>query len=141
MATYIETNVRYEKIAENGSKVQKVNEPYLVDALTVSEAEARVTEEVRPFISGEFLVSATKQINIAEIFRGPGDWWYKVKANFITINETTGVEKRTAFCYLVQATDFKCAYDRFVEGMKGTTIDYEIFSIAETKIMDVFDAK
>ena len=67
MALYFECKVRYEKMGENGL-VKKVNEPYLVDALTFTEAEARVTEEVKPFISGDFDVTAAKKTKIAEIF-------------------------------------------------------------------------
>lgn len=140
MAIYIEANVRYERTTDSTGKTQKVNEPYLVDAQSMSEAEARVTKEVSPFICGEFAVSATKQSNITEVFRGNGDWWYKVKVNFITVDEKTGAEKKVPYYYLVQAPDLKSAYDSFVEKMRNTVDDYEVHSIIETKIMDVFDA-
>jgi hypothetical protein len=120
--------------------IQKtVTEPYMVDALSFTEAEARITEEITPFISGEFTVSAVKRTNICEIFYDEtGDRWYKVKVNFITIDEKTAVEKRTANYMLVQASDFQKSYDNFMEGMKGTMADFEIASIVETPIMDVF---
>ena len=139
MALYFECKVKYDKMAENGS-VRKVNEPYLVDALTFTEAEARVTEEVKPFISGDFTVTAAKKSKIAEIFRANmhiADRFYLVKVNFITINEKTGQEKKAANLILVQASDFKDALSRFEELMKGIT-DYEIAAISETPIVDVF---
>lgn len=126
---------------ENG-KVKKVTEPYLVDALSFTEAEARIIEEVTPFISGDFTVSAVKKSNIAEIFRDDsGDKWYKVKVAFITIDEKTAAEKRKASYILVQSSDFKSAYDNFIDGMKGTMADFEIVAISETAIMDVYAAK
>ena len=67
MALWFETKVRYDKMMENGA-VKKVNEPYLVDALTFTEAEARIIEEMTPFISGEFSISAVKKTKISEIF-------------------------------------------------------------------------
>ena len=141
MALWIETKVRFDKTMENG-KVKKVTEPYLVDALSFTEAEARIIEEVTPFMSGDFDVSAVKKSNISEIFRDEtGDRWYKVKVAFITIDEKTAVEKRKASYILVQASSFKGAYDNFIEGMKGTMADYEIAGIAETAIMDVYNAK
>lgn len=141
MALWIETKVRFDKTMENGT-VKKVTEPYLVDALSFTEAEARIIEEVTPFISGDFKVSAVKKTNIAEIFRDDsGDKWYKVKVNFITIDEKTAAEKRKASYILVQASDFKGAYDNFIAGMKGTMADYEIASITETALMDVYAAK
>jgi len=121
--------------------IKTVTEPYLVDALSFTEAEARITEEMQPYISGEFSVAAVKRVNLSDIFYNQdGDRWYKVKTNFITIDEKTAVEKRTASYQLVQASDFKGALDVFLQGMKDTMADYEIASITETPLMDVFAA-
>lgn len=141
MAQWFECKVRYDKLMENGMQ-KKVNEPYMVDALSFTEAEARIIEEVTPFISGDFSVSAVKRTNISEIFwDDSADKWYHVKVNFITIYEKSAVEKKTTSHILVAATDFKGALDNFMEGMKGTMADFEIASIAETTIMDVYKAK
>ena len=138
MATWFECKVKYDKLAENGQQ-KTVTEPYLVDALSFTEAEARIIEEITPFISGEFKVTAVKRTNIAEIFwNEAGDRWYKVKVNFITIDEKTAVEKKTANFIMVQAQDFKSAFENFMAGMKGTMSDFEIASISETLIMDVY---
>ena len=67
MANWFECKVRYDKVQDNGS-VKKVNEPYLVDALSFTEAEARIIEEQTPCISGDFSVSAVKRTKISEIF-------------------------------------------------------------------------
>ena len=141
MAQWFECKVRYDKLMENGMQ-KKVNEPYMVDALSFTEAEARIIEDVTPFISGDFSVSAVKRTNISEIFwDDSADKWYHVKVNFITIDEKSAVEKKTTSHILVAATDFKGALDNFMEGMKGTMADFEIASIAETTIMDVYKAK
>lgn len=119
-----------------------VNEPYLVDALSFTEAESRITEEMAPFISGEFTVSAVKREKLSEVFYDEtGDKWYKVKYNIITVDEKTAVEKKTSVTTLVQAANFQAALDNFMEGMKGTMADFEIASITETAIMDVFPVK
>jgi hypothetical protein len=140
MAIWFECKVRYDKMQENGMN-KKVNEPYLVDALTFTEAESRIIEEMKPFISGEYSISSEKKTKISEIFYNEGgDRWYLVKVNFITIDENKGVEKKTATLILVQAYDFESALGNFKEGMKGTMGDFEIASITETMIMDVFAA-
>lgn len=141
MANWFECKVRYDKLQENGA-AKKVTEPYLVDALSFTEAESRITEEQTPFISGEFSVSAVKRTKIAEIFfNETGDRWYLVKVAFITIDEKTAVEKRSISQILVQASNFKEAYDNFIEGMKGTMADYEVVQISETPLMDVYKMK
>lgn len=141
MAQWFKTSVRFDKTLENGT-VKKVTELYLVDALSFTEAEARIIEEVTPCISGDFTVSAVKKSKIAEIFwDNTGDKWYQVKVAFITIDEKTAAEKRTVSVIMVQASDFKDAHANFIAGMKGTMADFEIVSIAETNIMDVYKAK
>lgn len=139
MATWFECKVKYDKLVENGQQ-KTVTEPYLVDALSFTEAEARIIDEVSTLVNGEMKVTAVKRTNIAEIFwdEADGDRWYKVKVNFITIDEKTAVEKKTANFIMVQANDFKAACDNFMQGMKGTMADFEIASITETAILDVF---
>lgn len=147
MSLWFECKVRYDKTMENGV-VKKVNEPYLVDALSFTEAESRIIEERTPYISGEFTVSAVKKTRIAEIFSDPAadDRFYMVKVNFITLDEKNGIEKngiekKSASHILVQADDFASALNRFNEGMKGTAADYEIASITETPLLDIYNVK
>ena len=139
MATWFECKVKYDKLVENGQQ-KTVTEPYLVDALSFTEAEARIIDEVSTLVNGEMKVTAVKRTYIAEIFwdEADGDRWYKVKVNFIIIDEKTAVEKKTANFIMVQANGFKAACDNFMQGMKGTMADFEIASITETAILDVF---
>lgn len=123
---------------ENGV-VKKVNEPYLVDALSFTEAEARIIEEIKPYISGDFTISAVKKTKIAEIFfHDDGDRYFMVKVNFITLDEKSGVEKKSASYILVQASDIADALAKFNEGMHGSAADFEIASVAESPLRDVF---
>lgn len=143
MADYFLSTVRYEKTMENGLN-KTVSEQYLFDALSFTEAEARTIKELKPYISGEFTIPQIVKPRISELMLSEdvsADRYYKVKVAFITLDEKTGAEKKTNSFILVQASDFKNAYDRFTEGMKGTMSDYEIVSIVETQILDYYPAK
>ncbi|MDR0989502.1 MAG: DUF4494 domain-containing protein [Prevotellaceae bacterium] len=143
MHTWFECKIRYEKTLENGM-IKKVTEPYLMDALTFTESEARILEEMTPYLSGEFTVSDIKRANYSELFFAQdedADRWFKCKLLFITLDEKSGAEKKTATQVLVQAADLRDAVKRLDEGMKGTMADYQIASVAETPIMDVFPYK
>lgn len=138
MHSWFECKITFEKILENGLQ-KKVTEPYLVDALSFTEAEARIIEEIRPFISGEFTVTDIKRARLSELFFNEnGDRFYKIKVYFITLDEKSGAEKRTAANMLAQASTLKEAIDVLEEGMKGTMADYSIAKVEETQIMDVF---
>ena len=134
--------IRYEKTLENGL-VKKETEQYLVDALSFTEAEARIIE-MTPFISGVFEVAGVAKANYSELFYAEeeaADKWYKVKMVFLTLDEKSGNEKRTATNVLVQAADLRDAIKKLDEGMKGSMADYEIVSVAETPLMDVYKYK
>lgn len=138
MAQWIEVKVRYDKLTEKGVTV-KVTEPFLVDALSCTEAEARIVEEVSPYVSGELNVLSVNKTKIIDVFwNADGDRFYKVKVNYITIDEKTGAEKRSGTYILVQASNFAEAFSNFNKGMIDSMADYEIESIAETKIVDVY---
>lgn len=137
--TWFECKIRYEKTMENGMQ-KKVTEPYLVDALSFTEAEARIIEEATPFITGEFTVSDIKRANFSELFQSDeeaADRYFKCKLNFITLDKS-GKERTTSTNILVQAADLRDAVKKLDEGMKGTTADFRIESVAETAIVDVY---
>ena len=112
-----------------------------MDALSFTEAEERITEEMSSYISGEFTVRNIAEASYKEIFFSDlpsADKWYKAKLQFITLDEKTEKEKRSNVYYLVQAASFMQAVKNIEEVMGTTMIDYVIASVAETAIMDVF---
>jgi hypothetical protein len=138
MHNWFECKVRYEKTGEDGLP-KKVTEPYLVDALSFTEAEARIIEEIKPFVSGEFTVSNIRRARIAELFDNPsGDKWYRCKVNFVTLDEEKAIEKKTAVTMMVQAATLKDGLTLLIERMSNTLADWDIAAITETAIMDVY---
>jgi len=140
-AMWFECKIRYEKVMEDGLQ-KKVNENYVVDALSFSEAEKRITEEMSSYISGEFEVADIKKAAYKEIFftdDNVADKWYKAKLQFITIDEKTEKEKRSTVNYLVQAGSMNGAMKNIDEVMGGTMIDYVVASVMETTLMDVYE--
>ncbi|MDR1356078.1 MAG: DUF4494 domain-containing protein [Tannerellaceae bacterium] len=138
MHNWFECKVSYEKILENGIQ-KKVTEPYLVDALSFTEAEARIIEEIRPYITGEFTIADIKRARLSEIFFNEnGDRFYRIKIFFVTLDEKSGAEKKTASQMLAQASNLKEAIAVLEDGMKGTMADYSIATVTETTLVDVF---
>lgn len=116
-----------------------MTEPYLVDTLSFTEAESRIIEEIRPYISGEFTISDIKRARLSEIFLNENsDRYFKAKVYFVTLDDKSGSEKKTAATMLAQASSLKEALDVVEKGMSGTLADYEIASLSETAIMDIF---
>ena len=137
---WFECKVAAEKAVDSGMS-KKFNESYLVDAMNFTDAEARITKEVAPFCNVSLVIknqTTEKYINLFMIDDDITDKLYKMMCNFITLDEKTQTEKKTAQNMLVQAANFRGALERFEEGMKGTLADYEIAAIQETNLMDVF---
>ena len=140
MNNWFECKVKLEKTLENGTQ-KKVTEPYLVDAMNFTDAEARIIKEVSPYCNGQLEVVDIKRAKYSEMFTNDADSadkWYKAKVVFVTMDEKSQTEKRTATLMLVQAGSFKDALFTLEEGMKGSMVDYEVNTIQETNILDVF---
>lgn len=138
---WFETIVRYDKTMES-EETKKVSEVYVVDAITFGEAEENITREMRHFINGDFEVKNINPAPYSEIFFSDNetdDKYYRVKLDFITVDERTQKEKKSKVTYLVQAGSLEQARKNTEEVMNGTTIDYEFVSVTETKILDVFE--
>lgn len=139
MNTWFECKVKYEKIDEQTGKSKKVNIPYLIDAVSYTEAESRIHSEMEQYVSGEFSVPSMKKANYTNIFfYDDGDKWHKCKVEFITIDENLGKERKVSNYMLVLADSVKQAEERITESMNGMTVDYNIAAVIETKIGDVF---
>ena len=125
-------------------ETKMITEQYVVDALSFTEAENAIIEEMSVYITGDFKVRDIKMAGYGEVFFSDADTddkWYKTKLQFITIDEKTEKEKRSTVSYLVQAGSLPLAVKHIDEVMGGTMIDYVISAIQETQIMDVFEHK
>jgi len=137
---WFQCTIKYEKTLDDGS-VKKVSAPYLVDAMSFTEAERRIIEEISPYMTGIYEVSDIKKARFAEMFETSepsADRFFKAKLVFITLDEKSGKEKRMTQQVLVQATDLRDSIKRLDDGMKSSMLDYTIASVAETPILDVF---
>lgn len=138
MARYFEVSVRYDKTMENGL-IRKVTERYLTEALSLTEAEATVTEKIASYISGYYFATLAKETRIAEAV---GDVtcgkFYLAKVGFVTIDERTAKEKRTIAQIIVGAESFNEAYTALRRHMEGVISDWELVSLAETAYVDLF---
>ena len=138
---WFETKVQYEKVQVDGMQ-KKVTEQYVVDALSFTEAESSIIEEMKTYVSGDYKIKNITPANYHEVFFSDDtqdDKWYKVKLTFITIDEKTEKEKHSIVHYLVQARSTGTAQQAINDVMSKSMIDYETVSISETKILDVFE--
>ncbi len=135
---WFECKVKYVKMDENG-KEKKVTEPYLVDAVSFTEAETRIHIELEKMIHSDFVVTNISKSNISELFPNEnGDRWFKAKTSFVNLDEASGKEKKSNNYMLVEANNVKDAYEYLTEGLSDMLVPFEIPSIAESPIMDVF---
>ena len=138
MQTLFECTVRYDKPVEGTDKQKKVNEVYLFDALTYTEAEKRAYEQLPESIKGDFLVVGIRKARYAEIIPSEiGGYWYKVKVSFVYVDENSGKEKTVIQTVLTMAEDIKEAIDSTTKAM-GDNSDFRVKSITESNILDFF---
>ncbi|HSD15017.1 MAG TPA: DUF4494 domain-containing protein [Flavobacterium sp.] len=136
--TWYECKVKYRKLDDNA--IQKVvTEPYLVDALSYTEAESRINEEMSAYISEEFKITTISVANLAEIHPFENcDRWFKSKVSLVSYDEESGKERKATMYLLIQGNDIKEAFDNTNTALNNTMGDYTITAISESPIMDVF---
>lgn len=138
MSNWFECKVKYGKVDSTG-KAKRVSETYLVDAISFAEAEERISREVAPFVNGEFAIAGLKKASVNEIFpHEEGDRWYRCKVVFISVDEVKGTEKRISSTILVFGSDIDNAWKHLNEALSDTMSDFEVASIADTTIIDIF---
>lgn len=139
--SYFIATCKYEKMQENGA-VKRVSEKYLCDALSIVEADAVITENLKPYISGDFFTSKVENSPIAEVIGDKeADKFYLAKVAFVTIDERSGKEKKTVSQWLIGGTDFNDAYEMVLREINKCMADIEIVSLAETPIKEFYPAK
>lgn len=138
---WFECKIKYQKQQEDGTQ-KKVTEQYAVNALSFTEAEKRIMEEMSSYISGAFEVSDIKKARYKEVVfddADSSDKWYKVKVQYITLDERTAKEKLSNVYYLVNASTSKVALNNMIEYLGQGMADFKIASVVETKILDVYE--
>lgn len=140
VSKFYEVKIQYQEMQEDG-KEKKVTEQYVVEALSFTEAETRIIEEMTPYVSGEFDVVSEKIAPYYEILLSENsndDKWFLSKVAFITIDEKTEKEKKQTFRYLVQAATSELALDYTKEMLSHGMSDYTIDAVRDTPTLDVF---
>lgn len=138
MTELFECKVKYRKVTDSGIE-KTVTEPYLLTAISFTDAESKIHNEMEAFISGEFIVQAIKRANYSEIIKTDGDTWYKGKVTHLSIDEEAGREKKVSSYVLVGADNVDKAFSNINEAFSDMVVDYTIEGIHDSKIMDFFE--
>lgn len=138
MQTWYECKVKYLKIDQGGFE-RKVNDNYLLDAVSFTDAETRIFQQMRELTNGEFHVMNIKKSNVSEVIANKdGEWWYKAKISLITIDEEAGKEKKINNYVLVMADDINDALAELQKGLEYMLVPYAVTAIQLSTIAEVF---
>lgn len=141
MNNWFTVKVKYTKQLENGS-FKRVTEPYLLAAMTFTDAEARIYEELGAIIRGEFNVVGITRTEIHDIFfYEDADVWYKIKLSYESMDADSEKAKKVSQNFLVTAHSVKEAYERIKESLATLMVDFEIPMISVSPIVEVFPYK
>ena len=140
VSKFYEVKIQYQKTLEDG-KEKKVTEQFVVEALSFTEAEARIIEEMTPYISGEFDVVSEKIAPYNEILISDSlndDKWFISKVSLITIDEKTAKEKKTSQRLLVQADTSETALEYTKKLFDSSMIEFSIDAVKDTPTLEVY---
>lgn len=139
MRTWFMCKVKYQKQDEETGLLKSVTEPYLFDAMSFTEAETRVYEELAESMRGEWVISNISKTKILDVFRYPdADTWHRCKVSYTVADGDTGKEKKVTNLMLVTAHDVKQAYERIYESLHNMLVTFRVPEVVETPIVEVF---
>lgn len=136
MSAWYLTKIKYTLQDEQG-KQKAVSEAYLIDAVSYTEAEARLFGFVAANIP-DFQVTGITKMRLQEVFfvEEGAETWFKVKVNYLLFDEKTQKEKKVPYQMLINAHTPKEAYDLLDERL-GKMQDYVITDVNSTLILEV----
>lgn len=138
MNNWFTVKVKYTKQLDNGA-LKRVSEPYLLAAMTFTDAEARIYEELGATIRGEFNVTGIARTELHDIFAyDDADRWFKCRVRYENFDADSEKSKKVTQNFLIGANDLREAYDRMKESLSTLMVDFEMPSIIESTIVDVF---
>ena len=138
MKIWFEATVRYARENDQGL-LKNVSEKYLVDAASHMEAEERIYDLLGVTILVDFQVKRLVPSNIEDVFLyEDADVWHKCKVSYMSVDVNSGREKRVNTFILLTASDIRQAYDRVNESLGNMLVSFEIVSISESPILEVF---
>ena len=138
MNSWFTVKVKYTKQLENGT-FKRVSEPYLLAAMTFTDAEARIYEELGSSIRGEFQVTGIARTDLHDIFQyDDAEQWFKCKVTYDRIDEDGEKAKTISQNFLVSAAHVKEAYERIEESLATLMIDFNVVSITASPIVEIF---
>lgn len=138
MKTWFTCKVKYQKEDEHG-RVKNVTEAYLTDALSFTEAEARIYEEMGQRVMGEFAVTSIAKSKVVDVFEyKDADTFYQAKVSYMVADADSGKEKKVTNLMLVTAENVKMAYDRIHESLNNMLVTFVVPEVKESPILEVF---
>lgn len=138
MKIWFQCKIKYQKEDENG-RLKNITEPYLVDAVSYTEAEARIYQELGSVIRGDFEVTSITKSKISDIFHyDDTETWYKCKVTYIAADDNSGKEKKVTNQMLVSAMDLRQACERLLESLQGLLITFDVVEIQQSPLVEIF---
>ncbi|MBQ0089919.1 MAG: DUF4494 domain-containing protein [Prevotellaceae bacterium] len=135
---WYECRVKFDKTQENGT-IKKVKEIYYVEGINVTEAESRITNELTPFIVGEFEVTSVRKKKNTEVISSDCEGiWFNAKIAIVSIDEKSGSEKVSYTTIITLANNIKDAINIVDSSMNNGMLDWRLYSITETQIIDIY---
>lgn len=135
--------IKYQQEQENGA-LKTLSETYLIDAVSYTDAEARLYGIVADN-TPDFQISSLTRMKLSDVFHFEeegGEKWFKCKTFYVSIDDSKGAanakEKKIISYMLVNADSPKQAIERIEKSLATMLIPYEITDVNLTPILEVY---
>ena len=131
-------NVKYLNLSEKGDGYKKMNETFLVNAVSFTDAEAKITEEMQLRTKEEFLVQSIKRENYSYVLTNDedGGFFFNAVVSYSSLDDDGENQKKIRLNMCVETSNIDNVSD-IVAKVLDKTVDYNLIKVSLTKIIYV----
>ena len=138
MNSLYSVSVKYLKQSENGDGYKKMNETFLVNAVSFTDAEAKITEEMMMRTKEEFLVQSIKRENYSYVLTNDEDGgnFFNAVVSYSSLDDDGVNQKKIRMNMCVETSNIENVSD-IVSKVLADSVDYNLIKVGLTKIIYV----
>jgi hypothetical protein len=140
MNSVFSVSVKYLKLVEGGEGYKKMNEVFLVNAVSYTDVEAKITEEMQMRTTSEFHITNINREKYAYVLTNDedGGYFFNAVVSYSSLDDDGQNEKKIRMNICVETSNIDNVSEIVSKVFSGLdNVDYNLIKVVLTKIIYV----
>jgi hypothetical protein len=138
MNSVFSVSVKYLKLVEGGEGYKKMNEVFLVNAVSYTDVEAKITEEMQMRTKEEFYITNIKREKYSYVLTNDDDggYFFNAVVSYSSLDDDGENQKKITMNMCVETSHIDKVSEIVADVLKDS-VDYTLNKVNVTKIIYV----